>query len=262
MLTVNKLTCGYGTQQVVDSISFTIDQGEIICLLGPNGVGKTTFFKTLLGFLKPLAGEILLDDNDILKWPRKKFARTIAYVPQAHNIPFPFSVLDVVVAGRNAHAGITSTPQKEDFDYADKCMTELGIGYLRNNIYTEVSGGEQQMVLIARAITQNPRILIMDEPTSNLDYGNQVKIINLINHLKHKKIAVILTTHSPDHVLLCDCRVIVFKDGKQAHTGVAHQVITGDLLHSVYGVDVNVCSALTTNNHSVQVCVPTINSYN
>lgn len=258
MLNVHKLSCGYGTTKVVDSISLTLEEGEILCLLGPNGVGKTTFFKTLLGFLKPLNGQVLMDNQNIFKWPRKKIAQTIAYVPQAHTLPFPFLTSDVVVAGRNAHSGITSTPTKKDHEYADKCMTELGIRHLRNQIYTELSGGEQQMVLIARAITQEPRLLVMDEPTSNLDYGNQVKIINLIHKLSHKNMAVIMTTHSPDHALLCASRVMVFQNGQQSHTGTAEKIITGELLHSVYGVDVNVCNAFTTNNDAVQVCVPTI----
>jgi iron complex transport system ATP-binding protein len=258
MLSIQDLSCGYGKKQIVSSISLEIHQGEILCLLGPNGVGKTTFFKTLLGFLKPQNGRIKIDDQDISKWSRKRLAQTIAYVPQAHSHPFPFRVIDVVVAGRNAHTGITSTPRKEDFIYAKNCMKELGIDHLANEIYTELSGGQQQMILITRAVCQNPQILIMDEPTSSLDYGNQVKIMNLIHKLTHKNIAVIMTTHSPDHALLCGARVMIFQHGKLVHIGEAKQIITGDLLNSIYDVDVNVCNALTTKNTPVQVCVPTL----
>lgn len=111
-LQIKDLSCGYGKQKIVDSISFDIKEGEIICLLGPNGVGKTTFFKRLLGFIKPLDGKVFLNGKDINKWTRKEFAQSIAYVPQANSLPFPFPVIDVVVSGRNAHTGITSTPKR------------------------------------------------------------------------------------------------------------------------------------------------------
>lgn len=258
ILQVKDLTCGYGNLKIVETVSFDIKGGESICLLGPNGVGKTTFFKTMLGFLKPISGQVLLDGKPTVSLSRKKFAQSIAYVPQAHSVPFPFSVIDVVVAGRNVHSGITSTPSKKDYDYALSCIDELGINYLKEKIYTELSGGEQQMVLIARAMAQQAKILIMDEPTSNLDFGNQIKIINHINNLKNKNIAIIMTTHSPDHVFLCASKVIVFQDGKQACVGEPNNIITENLLSEVYGVDVNVCRVNTNKNKQVSVCIPNI----
>lgn len=259
MLDIQDLCCGYGNKTVVKDISFTLAAGEIICLLGPNGVGKTTFFKTLLGFLKPLSGQIRFQNEDILSWPRKRFARTISYVPQANSNPFPFSGRDVVVAGRNAHTGFTSTPSKDDYHHADSCLSELGILHLRNKIFSEMSGGERQLILIARALAQTPRVLVMDEPTSNLDYGNQIKIINLIHYLSHHNMAVILTTHSPDQVLLYRCRAVVFRNGNQTHEGTATQIITEQMLREVYSVETDVCTIQTRHDHCARVCIPTIN---
>lgn len=257
-LQMKDLSCGYGGRVVVEAITFDIDAGETVCLLGPNGVGKTTFYKTVLGFIKPLGGRLFLDGKDTRKWSRKNFAQSIAYVPQAHMLPFPFPVIDVVVAGRNAHLGITSKPNKMDYEIALQNLEELGIGYLEGKLYTELSGGEQQMVLIARALTQTPGILIMDEPTSNLDLGNQVKVINLINMLKKKEIAVMLTTHSPDHAFFCGTKVVIFQSGKQVKIGDPQTVMTEEVLSGVYGTGVNVCQVGSGKKEPLKICVPNI----
>ena len=257
-LQIKDLSCGYGNQKVVEAITFSIAGGETVCLLGPNGVGKTTFYKTVLGFIKPLGGQLLLDGRDTARWSCKKFAQSIAYVPQAHSVPFPFPVIDVVVAGRNAHLGFTSKPNKRDYEVAQNNLDELGVRHLENKIYTELSGGEQQMVLIARALTQTPGILIMDEPTSNLDFGNQVKVINLINMLKKKNIAVMVTTHSPDHVFLCGSKVVIFQRGRQVKIGDPKTVMTEEVLSSIYGIDVDVCQVTSRKKESLKVCIPNI----
>lgn len=257
-LEMKDLVCGYGNRKIVEEITFGIGPGETVCLLGPNGVGKTTFYKTVLGFIKPLGGQLLLDGKDTARWSCKKFAQSIAYVPQAHSIPFPFPVIDVVVAGRNAHLGITSKPGKKDYDIALENLEELGISYLENKIYTELSGGEQQMVLIARALTQTPGILIMDEPTSNLDFGNQVKVIHLINMMKKRNIAVMVTTHSPDHVFLCGTKVVIFQRGRQVKIGDPKSVMTEEVLSGLYGIDVNVCHVSSRKNEPLKVCIPNI----
>ena len=251
--------CGYGKSTVVKDISMNVESGEILCLLGPNGVGKTTFFKTILGFLKLQAGKILLDGQDINKWSKKKLAEAIGYVPQAHTPPFPFSVIDVIIMGRTAHIGMFESPSKKDKEIAEEAMNTLNISYLKDKIYTEISGGERQMVLIARALTQQPKILVMDEPTSNLDFGNQVKVLEEINKLAQKGLGIIMTSHFPDHAFLCCTKVALMQKNNVFTIGTVDEVVTEGNLKMAYGVDVKITSAINNNGKKVKSCVPMIN---
>lgn len=156
LLELKSVSCGYGEKSIFQDISFSVARGETLCLLGPNGVGKTTLFKTILGLLPPLAGEILLSGENISAWTVEERARRIAYVPQVHTPPFPFTVHDVVVMGRAAHIGRLGIPGKKDRRIADDAIEMLGIGHLAQKIYTKISGGERQLVLLARAIAQQP----------------------------------------------------------------------------------------------------------
>ncbi|SFB61864.1 ABC transporter ATP-binding protein [Azotobacter beijerinckii] len=203
MLEAHALACGYGCRTILDNLSFTLAAGELLCLLGPNGVGKTTLFKTLLGLLPPRAGEIRLDGKATRHWPRRQFARQVGYVPQAHTPPFPFLVEDVVAMGRTAHGSLFSGPSPHDREIAGQSLETLGIAALARTSYTEISGGERQLVLIARALAQEPRILVMDEPTSNLDYGNQLKVMAHVRRIADAgRMGIVLTTHHPNHALL------------------------------------------------------------
>ncbi len=254
---IRNLTCGYGKKEVIRNISFAVGTGEILCLLGPNGVGKTTFFKTLLGLLPPLGGEISLNGQAISRLSRKEYARKVAYVPQSQSVPFPYTVEEVVIMGRNAHLSSFSSPGRRDKEIAAEALEELGITRLAKRTFTQLSGGERQMVLIARALTQQTEILFMDEPTSSLDFGNQVRILNRINRLRDKGISVVLTTHAPDHVFLCGSKVIVFNEGQFSRMGEPDLVVTEELLQSVYHVDVKIHqTGIPGGKAPVKVCVP------
>ncbi len=255
-LEIKNVACGYGTKIVVKDISVNVESGEILCLLGPNGVGKTTLFKTILGFFKIKDGEIILDGENIINWPKKKLAKAIGYVPQAHVPPFPFSVLDVVVMGRTAHLRTFESPTKEDINIAEKALETLGISFLKDRIYTEISGGERQMVLIARALTQQPNILVMDEPTSNLDFGNQVRVLEQINRLAKKGLGIIMTSHFPDHAFLCSTKVALLQRNNKFMVGNVDEVVTEDNLKSAYGVDVKITSSIRSNGENIRSCVP------
>ncbi|WIV12638.1 ABC transporter ATP-binding protein [Proteiniborus sp. MB09-C3] len=260
-LEVINATCGYHDKTIIENLSFSVKAGDILCILGPNGVGKTTLFKTILGFLKLKGGEILLDGQDIFKWSRKEFAKAIGYVPQAHIPPFPYKVRDVVVMGRTAHLGIFSSPSKKDFDIAEKIIESLGISYLKDSIYTEISGGERQLVLIARALVQEPKILIMDEPTSNLDFGNQVRVLKHIKKLAERNIGVIMTSHFPNHAFMVSTTVLAMGRGNKFKSGKPDEVVTEELLHKIYNIELQINTIMDEKNkEELKVCVPIINS--
>lgn len=242
MLELSSLACGYGNKTVLDNISLTLEGGELLCLLGPNGVGKTTLFKTILGLLPPRSGEIRLDGVSVARWPRRKFARRVGYVPQAHTPPFPFKVLDVVAMGRVAHLGVFSAPGAHDLQLAEEALALLGISHLERTAYTDISGGERQLVLIARALAQQPDVLVMDEPTANLDYGNQLRVMAHIRRIAGLGMSIILTTHYPNHALTFATRVMALDRDRKYTLGRPAEVITEDYLNRTYGVKTEIHS--------------------
>ena len=240
MLAVEDLAFGYGARIVGSGVSFTLEAGECLCLLGPNGSGKTTLFKTLLGLLPAKGGRIALDGADMTRMSRKALARTIAYVPQAHAAFFPFSVREVVLMGRASRLPVFASPGAQDRAAADAALAQLGIGHLAERIYTEISGGERQLALIARALAGEPRLLVMDEPTASLDFGNQVRVLSQVRRLIERGIAVILSTHDPAHATLCATRVAALHDGRLAALGPPAETVTPETLRLLYGVEVAV----------------------
>ena len=180
LLQVRDLAFGYGGRSVGAKVSFDLAAGEVLCLLGPNGGGKTTLFKTLLGLLPAVDGRVSLDGVDLSRLSRTGIARAVAAVPQAHAAFFPFTVREVVVMGRASRLGPFSSPGPSDSAAAEVALATLGIGHLADAIYTEISGGERQLALIARALSGEPRLLIMDEPTASLDFGNQARVLGQV----------------------------------------------------------------------------------
>jgi iron complex transport system ATP-binding protein/manganese/iron transport system ATP-binding protein len=253
---IRNLCCGYGRRSIVKDISFSIDKGEVICLLGANGSGKTTLLKTILGLLKPQKGEIFLDNTNIKKWSCSQIARVIGYIPQAHEPPFPFQVRDVVLMGRTAHLAPFASPSKRDEEIAEKAMEILSITHLRERVYTEISGGERQLVLIARALTQEPQILIMDEPTSSLDFGNQVKVLSQVQHLAKMNMGVVMFCHFPEHAFLYSTKVMLLDKGEMLHFDIPEKAITEESLKTLYGVDLEIVSVNNQKNREVKVCIP------
>ncbi|MDR3332843.1 MAG: ABC transporter ATP-binding protein [Synergistaceae bacterium] len=241
-IAIENLRCGYGGRVVVDGFSAEIESGEIFCILGPNGVGKTTLFKTVLGLLPLMGGNITIDGRDMTKLPAREIARLAGYVPQSRPPPFAFTVSDVVVMGRTSRMSAFSSPGRRDYIVAGETMDRLGIGFLRDRVYTELSGGERQMVLIARALAQEPAFLMMDEPTSSLDFGNQAILLENVAKLASEGMGVIMTTHYPQHVLQCEARVALMKNGKSFSVGSAWEVITEENLRDAYGIPVAVAS--------------------
>lgn len=258
-LEIKNVSCGYEKKVVIKDISFTLQTGEIFCLLGPNGVGKTTLFKSILGFLKLHGGEILLNGKDLRRWPPRLLAKALGYVPQAHVPPFPFKVLDVVTMGRTAHMGLFASPTRADIKIAEESLETIGVAHLKERTYTEISGGEKQMILLARALAQEAEILVLDEPTSNLDFGNQMRVLEQIKKLSGKGLGVIMTSHFPNHAFLCSTKVALMCKENMFIVGTAEEVVSEKNLRMAYGIDVKITSTLGHDGMYVKSCVPLLN---
>lgn len=202
MLSADRLDIGYGGKPIGRGLEVSVEAGRILCLLGPNGCGKTTLFRTLLGLIPPVAGRVLLAGRPITAMRRAEIAQAISYVPQAHAPPFPFEALEVVLMGRTARLGTFGQPGRMDRHRAQAAMERLGIADLAGRDYSRLSGGQRQLVLIARALAQDTPLIVMDEPTASLDFGNQAHVLAQISGLVRDAVSegrgVILSTHDPD----------------------------------------------------------------
>lgn len=240
LLSVQQLSIGYKTKALGQNLSFDVYEKEILCLLGPNGSGKTTLFKTILGLLPALAGQVQIAEQHLHHLSRRELAQLVAYVPQATEGVFAFTVLDMVLMGRNAYVGIFQTPSRVDVELAMHCLSQLGIDALFDRHYTELSGGEKQLVLLARALVQEPRILILDEPTASLDFGNQVRVLNQIQALRQQGLAVFMCTHQPEHAHRIADRVMLFKKGQIISQGATCNTLTMTALADLYDLPMKV----------------------
>jgi iron complex transport system ATP-binding protein len=246
------LAMGYPGHVVGKGISLGLDTGEVLGLLGPNGAGKTTLFRTLLGLQRPLSGAVTIDGQPLGQLRPAEIARRLAYVPQAHVTEFSYAVLDVVLMGRTARLGPFSSPGADDARIARDKLDSLGIGALAGADYTRISGGQRQLVLIARALAQEVPILVMDEPTASLDFGNQTLVLERIRDLAAGGHGVLLSTHDPDHALLVASRVAVMAEGGLAAVGPTNDVVTGTMLSRIYGATVQV----EETPSGQRVCIP------
>jgi iron complex transport system ATP-binding protein len=228
------LTIGYPDHTVGRGLNVKLATGEVLALLGPNGGGKTTLLKTLLGLLRPKAGEVRLGDKALDDYRVAERARVIAYVPQVHIGTFAFTVETVVLMGRSAHGNLFSRPSAHDREVAWAVLERFGISRLKARPYTEVSGGERQLVLLARALAQEPRFIVLDEPTASLDFGNQGKVMREIKALAASGHGVLFTTHDPNHALRAADRAFLLRDGTVLAEGPVASVLEQERLETLY----------------------------
>jgi iron complex transport system ATP-binding protein len=230
----------YGAREVFSGIDLDVFRGELLSILGPNGCGKSTLLRCIGGALTLNAGTVRLDKTDIAGLDAGARARRVGFLFQNHTPSFPFPVLDVVSMGRAPHLGLFGVPSRKDIALAEQALDRVGVLHLKDRPYTEVSGGERQLVLLARTLAQQPDVILLDEPTSHLDLRNQVRSLKAIRELAAQGVTMIMTTHDPNHALLFPGRVIMMKPGGVIVTGLASEVITAAELTATYGIDIAV----------------------
>jgi len=238
ILSAHALAYGHPGRTLGRDITLEVETGEVLCVLGPNGGGKTTLFRTLLGLLPAHGGAITLNGRPLADCTATERARVMAYVPQAGNSYFAFAVREVVLMGRTAHLGLFAAPGAIDIAAADAALAELNIAHLADKPFTHISGGERQLVLIARALAQESPLLVMDEPTASLDFGNQALMLNEILRLRASGRSVLFCTHNPDHALRCADRALLLHRGSVLALGAPREVVTAANLQVLYGVEV------------------------
>jgi iron complex transport system ATP-binding protein len=254
MLEVRDLAFGFPGRTVGRDVAFGLAAGEVMCVLGPNGGGKTTLFRTLLSLLPRQAGSIALNGEALESLSRARIARLAGYVPQGHADYFAYSVLEFVLMGRTSHLDAYSMPGRKDRAVAERVLESLRISHLAERPVTEISGGERQLALVARALAQEPSLLVLDEPTAGLDYGNQVRVLERMLRLADSGIAVLFSSHDPDHAFLCAQRALLLAEGRSLALGPPAEVINAQTLERLYGVSVRVL-ALEEGGHT---CLPAI----
>lgn len=250
-------TIGYGNKAVLKNLNFTVDSNDSICLLGPNGIGKTTLFKSMLGMLPLLSGDITVEGESVKRIPTSKMATYFAYVPQSKEYSYQFSVEEIVLMGRAMYIGKFSSPSTKDHAIAEESLKKLGIYEFKDAKYAELSGGEQQIVLIARALAQQAKFIVMDEPASNLDFANQKKLLNVIRGLGQTNVGILMSTHTPDHAFLCAQKALLVSKTKTYQFGSVEDIVCTDYLSQAYGVDIQVVSTVV-NDSEIKTCSLTL----
>ena len=238
-LSVEHLSFSYRCADVLREVSFSVEQGEFLSVLGPNGVGKSTLFRCILGILPDYTGKIKVDGTNIRRLNQREMARRIAYIPQIHRPTFGFSVLDTVLMGATRQLSPFAMPKREQVEQARQALEQMGVAHLTERNFARLSGGEQQLVLVARAIAQRADILIMDEPTSALDYGNQIRVLRKVRSLADQGYTVLLSTHNPQHALSYASRILALAGGQVAAHGSPREVLNEALIRQLYQVEVD-----------------------
>lgn len=244
MIEVKNLFVSYGKNQVLKDINFFLEKGEIICILGENGSGKSTLLKALLKFIKS-TGDVFIDGESLKSFDNKRLSKYISYIPQIHFPSFDYTVTDVVLMGTfSKNDSMFYKVKKSDYELVYEVLNKLNILYLKDKNYRLISGGERQLVLIARAILQASKYIFMDEPVANLDYGNQLKIMTLCSELKKKNMGILITTHNPNHALIYADRVLIVRKDDKSLFGKTNDILTKDNLESLYNIPIEIIDFL------------------
>jgi iron complex transport system ATP-binding protein len=252
---VKDLCFSYGNRPILRNINFTARDGEFLSILGPNGVGKSTLFRCVLGLLRDWTGEIKIGGHDVKNLSIREMAKCVAYIPQTSVPAFNYSVHDIVLMGTTAGLGVVQIPKPQDIERADAALEKIGIAFLRDRCFHHLSGGEKQLVMIARALAQQSPVLMLDEPTASLDFGNQILVLSQARALASEGYTVIQTTHNPEQTYMFSDRILAIKGGSVLTEGTPRDVLDKDMMSELYGVDVEIASLY---DDRVRVCTPRV----
>lgn len=243
-LTVNRVHYSYGHRPILDGISFSVREGEFFIIIGPNGSGKTTLAKTIAGTLRPEQGGVEIFGRPLRSYPGRMLARGLAVVPQAVPVDIPFTAAEVVLMGRSPHLGLLEIEKKGDIEIAERAMEFTHVEHLAGHRLDQLSGGECQRVLIARAICQQPRVMVLDEPTASLDLAHQTHVMDLMERLrKEQGTTILMVSHDLNLAAMYADRLLLLKEGKTVSIGSPEQVLTRETLETTYG-----CSLVVDKN--------------
>ncbi len=256
ILEVKNASFAYDEKNIFEDISFDISKGDVLCILGPNGTGKTSLLKCLNGLQDLITGEIILNGENLKSLKFSQIAKSIGYIPQGHIPTFPFSVLDVVLMGRSPYLSLTESPSENDIKIAENALKNLNIFHMSNREYTNLSGGEKQLVFLARVLAQEPDLLILDEPTSHLDFGNQIRLLEIVDSLSKVGLAIVMSSHFPDHAFISSNKVAILKNKSFIDIGAPNDVVTEINLKKTYNIDLK----LMNISEDRKICIPLKNN--
>ena len=253
MLKISNLCFSYRNTSILDNINLFLEKGKIYFLLGENGAGKTTLIKCILNLLNYKEGTIQIDQKNIKLLDSNERAKLLSYVPQEHMPLFNHLLLDVILMGAAGRLSFYESPKKSDIERANMIASYLGIEKLISKRYGEISGGERQLTLIGRALMQDSEFLLMDEPHSNLDYGNRIMVMNILENLKKDGYTILISSHNPQDAFLYADEVIILNEGKVKVQGPPNDVLTSELLSNIYKQNIELIDIKEKN---IKICIP------
>lgn len=253
IIQIKKLSYSFKRRNVLNDITITFRQGEMVSILGCNGTGKTTLLKCILGLLCDYTGQILVNDTEIKDISRRELASCIAYVPQTLYQSFSYSVFDMVLMGTTHRASMLANPGIDERQIANNALQQVEIAHLAKRSYCQISGGEQRLVLIARAFAQGSKVIVMDEPTANLDFANRTKVLVAARRLASAGYTIIQTTHDPDGAFCFSDRMLALKNGCLIADGTPASVLCPETMSNIYNIEVEVHSHASGK---ARFCIP------
>ena len=263
ILEINHLSFSYNEEPLLRDLSFSVNAGGVVCLLGPNGSGKTTLLDCALGFHRNYEGSVMLCGKEIRGYSRKQLAKKVSYVPQLHTPTFPYTVRQIVLMGRTAREGLFGAPNDEDLAVCDDALRQVGMQAFADRPYTSLSGGELQLVLLARALAQKAALIVLDEPTASLDFKNELLFMETLAELvKSEGICILLATHALGHPFFFESKrlpvqAVMLNRGEPAQSGAPSDLLTPETLLNVYGVQAAILETTDRNGAKVKTIAVT-----